>query len=377
MRIGLIAGPWIPVPPPAYGGIERVVDVLARGFVAAGHEVLLAVPSDSECPVSRVPAMRVSEPATLGTSLSELSHVIRAYSGMRGVDILHDHTLAGPLSTCRPPDVPLVTTIHGPLTPAATDLYRAIGRSASIIAISRDQISRVPAVPITRVIHHGLDTSTVPTGSGHGGYVCFVGRMCPDKGVMEAIAIARKAGIPLHIAAKMREPDEVRYYEEVVKPVLGSNEEFIGELGDAEKYALMGEALAFLNPIQWAEPFGLVMIEALATGTPVVGTPIGSAPEIVDHGTTGFLAPLNELPAMLPEAAELSRAACRAAVEARFSSDRMVADHLQLFTGILDGTLAASIPDRLAEHENQIPDQLTGGAEPIPAASARRKEFPS
>lgn len=362
MRIGLIAGPWIPVPPPTYGGIERVVDVLARGFVAAGHEVLLAVPSDSTCPVSRVPAMRVSETATLGSSLSELSHVIRAYSAMREVTIIHDHTLAGPLSTCRPPDVPVVTTIHGPLTPAAVDIYRAVSRNASIIAISRDQISHAPTVPVTTVIHHGLELSTVPVGKGQGGYVCFVGRMCPDKGVLEAIAIARKAGIPLHIAAKMREPDELRYYREVVKPVLGADEEFIGELGDAEKYALMGGALAFLNPIQWAEPFGLVMIEAMATGTPVLGTPIGSAPEIVDHGTTGFLAPVNELPALLGQAAALSRAACRATVETRFSSDRMVADHLELFAGILERKSPAGVPDSLALHENQIQDPLTRGA---------------
>ena len=362
MRIGLIAGPWIPVPPPTYGGTERVVDLLARGFVAAGHEVLLAVPSDSECPVTRIPGLGASEPATLGTSLSELSHVIRAYSGMRGVDIIHDHTLAGPLYLCRPSSVPVVTTIHGPLTPPAVDVYRAIGRNASIIAISRDQVSHAPTVPVTRVIHHGLDLAAVPSGSGQGGYVCFVGRMCPDKGVMEAIAIARKAEIPLHIAAKMREPDELRYFREVVKPHLGANEEFIGELGDAEKYALMGEALAFLNPIQWSEPFGLVMIEAMATGTPVVGTPIGSAPEIVDHGITGFLAPMEELAALLPRAAALSRTACRAAVEARFSAERMVADHLDLFAGILESQLRTGVQDRPALNENQIQDPPTRGA---------------
>ncbi len=362
MRIGLIAGPWIPVPPPTYGGIERVVDVLARGFVAAGHEVLLAVPSDSECPVSRVPGMRASEPAALGTSLSELSHVIRAYGGMRGADIIHDHTLVGPLYVRRPPAVPVVTTIHGPLTPSAVDLYRAIGGNASIIAISRDQVSHAPTVPVSRVIHHGLELSAVPQGAGQGGYACFVGRMCPDKGVVEAIAIARRAGIPLHIAAKMREPEELRYFRDVVEPLLGPDEEFIGELGDAEKYALMGDAVAFLNPIQWAEPFGLVMIEAMATGTPVVGTPIGSAPEIVQHGTTGFLAPVDELPALLQRAAGLSRAACRAAVQARFTSERMVADHLELFDAILEGQLPAGVPDRIALNENQIQDPLTRGS---------------
>src|SRR5688500_11837032 len=126
MRIGLIAGPWIPVPPPAYGGTERVVDSLARGFAEAGHEVVLAVPSDSECPGLRVPDMRKAETAELGVTLSELSHVIRAYRGMGGVDIIHDHTMAGPLYPHRPPGVPVVTTIHCQLTPPAVDIYRDI-----------------------------------------------------------------------------------------------------------------------------------------------------------------------------------------------------------------------------------------------------------
>jgi glycosyltransferase involved in cell wall biosynthesis len=361
MRIGLIGGPWIPVPPPAYGGIERVVDGLARGFAAAGHEVVLAVPSDSECPLPRVPEMRASEPAALGTTISELSHVIRAYRGMGGMDLIHDHTAAGPLYMHRPSSVPVVTTIHGPLTPSALDVYRAIGRNASIIAISRDQVSHAPDVPVARVIHHGLDLSTVPRGTGQGGYVCFVGRMCPDKGVMEAIAIARKAGIPLRIAAKMRELEEVRYYREVVAPQLGSNEEFMGEIGDAEKYMLMGEAVAFLNPIQWSEPFGLVMIEALATGTPILGTPIGSAPEVVEHGTTGYLASLEELPALLPRAAELSRAACRASIEERFSAERMVADHLELFAQILQQRLPVTVSGPRTVQGNQIQDSLAPG----------------
>jgi glycosyltransferase involved in cell wall biosynthesis len=305
--------------------------------------------------------MRVSEPAELGWALSELSHVIRAYRGLGGMDLIHDHTVSGPLYMHRPSPVPVVTTIHGPLTSSAVDVYQAIGRNASIIAISHDQVRHAPDVPVARVIHHGLDLSTVPQGTGQGGYVCFVGRMCPDKGVMEAIAIARDAGIPLRIAAKMREVEEVRYYREVVAPHLGSNEEFMGELGDAEKYELMGEAVAFLNPIQWSEPFGLVMIEALATGTPVVGTPIGSAPEVVEHGTTGYLASLEELPALLPRAAELSRAACRASIQERFSSDRMVADHLELFAQILQQRLQPRVSDPRSVQENQTQDSLAPG----------------
>lgn len=352
MRIGIIVAPWIPIPPPAYGGIERVVDSLARGFAAAGHEVLLAASADSTCAVPLVSGMRPSEPAELGQSISELSHVVRSYEGLRGVDIIHDHTLTGPVYRHRPRGIPVVTTIHGPLTAAAVDLYRTISRDAKIIAISHDQASHAPEVPVARIIHHGMNVGGVPVGAGSGGYLCFVGRVCQDKGLLEAITIARKAGMPLRIAAKMRERDELQYFKEVIQPALSGNEEFLGELNDADKYRLMGEAVAFLNPIQWSEPFGLVMIESLATGTPVIATPIGSAPEIVEHGTTGFLGEAETLADFVSLAPELSRAACRRAVEERFNEQRMVADHVQLFTSILEDTPAAGVSDSSPVHQN-------------------------
>jgi glycosyltransferase involved in cell wall biosynthesis len=297
--------------------------------------------------------MRPSEPAALGFTLSELSHVIRAYEGLGQVDVIHDHTLAGPLMSRRRSAAPVVTTIHGPLTPASADLYRAMAADTAIIGISRDQASRVPDVPITRVIHHGMDVSAVPVGSGAGGYVCFVGRICPDKGVLEAIHIARRAGIPLRIAAKMREPDEIAYFRSVIEPLLGSNEDFLGELGDKDKFQLMGEAMAFLNPIQWSEPFGLVMIESLSTGTPVVGTPIGSAPEIVDHGKTGYLGPTDSLHAVLPLAAQLDRGHCRDRALKLFSTERMVANHLDLYTKMLEGGQLPGVPDGSHVGQNQ------------------------
>jgi glycosyltransferase involved in cell wall biosynthesis len=352
MRIGLVAGPWIPVPPVTYGGTERVVDSLARGFAAAGHEVLLAAPSDSRCPVPRAPGMRTAEPEGLNSTLSELSHVVRAYEGLQNVDIIHDHTMAGPLYMHRPHGVPLVTTMHGPLTAESADIYRAVARVGAVIAISRDQTSHVPDVPVTKVIHHGMDVSSVPIGSGGGGYLCFVGRACPDKGLLEAIMIAREAGMPLRIAVKMREQEEVRYFREVIEPLLGPNEDFVGEVDDASKYRLMGEALAFLNPIQWSEPFGLVMIEALATGTPVVGTAVGSAPEIIDHGRTGFLGRTEQLAGFVQEAAGLSRATCRKVAGERFGEERMVRDHLRLFGKLLAGEMAAGVSDTVGLHQN-------------------------
>jgi glycosyltransferase involved in cell wall biosynthesis len=329
-----------------------VVDSLARGFVAAGHEVLLAAPSDSTCPVPMVAGMREAVPHDMGLTTSELSHVIRSYNGLQEVDIIHDHTMAGPLYVHSPQQMPVVTTIHGPLNANAVDIYGATARRAAIIAISRDQASHAPDVPVTRVIHHGMDVSSVPVGTGGGGYLCFVGRSCPDKGLLEAIMIAREAGMPLRIAVKMREPEELRYFHEVIEPLLGPNEDFVGEVDDATKYGLMGGALAFLNPIQWSEPFGLVMIEALATGTPVIGTKIGSAPEIVDHGRTGFLGKTGELAGYVGAAAGLSRAACRKVVADRFSVERMVGQHLRLFTELIESRIPGGVPDTAPVHQN-------------------------
>ncbi|MEW1919435.1 glycosyltransferase family 4 protein [Pseudarthrobacter oxydans] len=353
MRIGLVAGPWIPIPPVTYGGIERVVDNLARGFVAAGHDVLLAAPSDSTCPVPLVAGMQDSAPHEMGSTTSELSHVVRAYKSLGSVDIIHDHTMAGPLYVHSPQGTPVVTTIHGPLNAHAVDIYGAIARRrAAIIAISRDQASHAPEVPITRVIHHGMDVSSVPVGAGDGGYLCFVGRSCPDKGLLEAIMIAREAGMPLRIAVKMREPAELRYFHEVIEPRLGPNEDFVGEVDDVTKYRLMGGALAFLNPIQWSEPFGLVMIEALATGTPVIGTKIGSAPEIVDHGRTGFLGKTRDLAGFAGAAAGLDRTACRRVVAERFSVERMVGQHLRLFSELVESRMPGGVPDAAHVHQN-------------------------
>ncbi|NKX54125.1 glycosyltransferase family 4 protein [Arthrobacter mobilis] len=348
MRIGLIAPPWIPVPPPAYGGTELVVDALARGLAAAGHEVLLAAPSDSTCPVPLVPDLQPADSRTLGFTDAELAHVVRAYAAMADMDLVHDHTLAGPLYRHRPV-LPVVATNHGPFNAANTAIYAAASRDVAVVAISRHQASTATGVRVARVIHHGMELGNVPVGDG-GGYACFLGRVNPDKGIAQAISIARTAGMPLKIAAKMREPAEIDYYDSVIRPQLGSDVEFLGEITPQEKYALLGGAAAMLNPIQWDEPFGLVMIEALATGTPVVGTPRGAAPEIIVHGRTGFLtADLDQLAGFLQQAPDLDRAQCRAHVERHFSARRMVEDHLQLYADVLaGGTGLPAVPEAAA-----------------------------
>jgi glycosyltransferase involved in cell wall biosynthesis len=337
MRIGLIAPPWVPVPPPAYGGTESVVDRLARGLVQAGHEVLLAAAANSSCPVPCVAGTDPAEPGApvIGDTVTELRHVITSYAAMTDVDVVHDHTLAGPL--CHRPHVtpPVVTTNHGPFDAVLTPIYRAL-RDVAVLAISRSQASTAVGVPVVAVIHHGIDVPGVPEGHGDGGYASFLGRMAPEKGPRQAALIARAAGVPLRMAAKLREPAEREYFDAEVKPLLCSDVEYVGELGMADKLALIGDSFALLNPSQWAEPFGLVMIEALATGTPVVGTPTGSAPEIIDDGLTGYLrCGLLTLAAALLETPSLDRDACRAAALQRFGTERMVSDHLRVYETLL------------------------------------------
>ncbi|HEY5516196.1 MAG TPA: glycosyltransferase family 4 protein [Pengzhenrongella sp.] len=345
MRIGLISPPWIPVPPPAYGGIEAVVDVLARGLVAAGHEVLLAAPSDSTCPVPRVPGLHPSQPERLGETAPELRHVVQAYAAMTDVDIVHDHTVAGPLFAHRPARPIAVTTMHLPVKYEMAELYRAMSKDVAVVAISHHQAASAWGLQVARVIHHGLDVVDIPVGTGTGGYACFLGRMHPSKGVREAILIARRAGVPLRIAGKMIEPREKKYFRDCIAPLLGSDAEYVGELGAAEKYELLGGAIALVNPIAWPEPFGLVMIESLATGTPVLSTHQGSAPELVDHGVTGYLRnDIEGLADALGRVGELDRTKCRQVAETRFTTARMVADHISLYADLLARRAASPTP---------------------------------
>ena len=338
IRIVIIAPPWVAVPPTAYGGTEAVLDTLARGLHAAGHEVLLFTTGDSTCPVPKASVLARAIGVGVGGSATELRHVIHAYEAAAGADVVHDHTLVGPVYADRFADLPVVTTNHGPFKSELGDYYRAIGDRTPIIAISRHQASTARGTPIAAVIHHGVDFHRFPSGPGDGGYAVFLGRMCPEKGVDAAIRVARLAGVPLRIVAKMSEAAEQLYFDRKVKPLLGGDIEYVGELGGNDKLALVGSATCLLNPIAWPEPFGMVMVEALACGTPVVATPMGAVPEIVDHGVTGFICSGEKSLAKAVVAADsINREACRSAVAHRFSAERMVAKHVDLYESAAHG----------------------------------------
>ncbi len=338
MRIGILAPPWVAVPPNAYGGTENLLAWLAEGLRDAGHDVLLFATTDSTCEV-QLAATQASMPLeNIGRIPAELRQVVDGYCALRECDVIHDHTLVGPL--VRVADAhrwpPICTTAHGPFVEMLNSYYRCIAEATALIAISHHQASTAPC-PVAAVIHHGLPVADVSWNEHPGKYLAFLGRMCEDKGPHRAIEIAQRVGLPLLIAAKMRDPEEVAYFEALVKPKLGTDVSYIGELDAKDKMNLLQDAYALLNPIAWPEPFGLVMIESLACGTPVVTAPFGAAPEIIDDGVTGFLCDdIDEYVAATAKVETLSRKACRMAVEERFGIERVAADHVRLYESMIE-----------------------------------------
>ena len=341
MRIGLIAPPWVPVPPPAYGGTEVVIDNLARGLQELGHEVRLFTVGESECPVP-TDFLYPKAIAPIGVTVPETAHVLAAYESLADMDVIHDHTFLGPLISglrgMRRP--PVVHTNHGPFNGETQPILAQIARYASLVAISHSQARQAQlygGVPIAGVIHHGIDLGVYAAGSGGGGYLMFVGRMSPDKGVHHAVRIAKKAGRRLYLSVKMREDNEISYFESEVKPLLDPGDEMPSEMPLDHRIDLLRHADALLNPITWREPFGLVMAEALSCATPVLAFPNGAAPEIIDPGRTGYLCrDEGEMISALDRVAEIDRNLCRDAAEQRFSLQRMAREHDRLYRRVLE-----------------------------------------
>jgi glycosyltransferase involved in cell wall biosynthesis len=331
VRIGIIAPPWLAVPPATYGGTEGVVDNLARGLLELGNDVRLFTVGTSACPVQR--SWEFDAPAEeMGSSVAEAAHVLAAYDEFCDschLDVVHDHTVLGPLlgALAHPRRPPTVVTHHGVFDSANRRIFEQAARVASVVAISSSQAIDAGAVPIAAVIHHGIDLELFRPGGPDAldaGYLFFIGRMSADKGVHRAIRVARRCRRPLVVVAKMRAAEERAYFAERVEPSLET------------RLDLQRGASALINPISWPEPFGLVMVEALATGTPVIAFAHGAAPEIVDDGRTGFLcADETEMVAAVDRLPDIDRTACRAAAEARFSRRRMARDYLALYRRVI------------------------------------------
>jgi glycosyltransferase involved in cell wall biosynthesis len=336
MRIAQIAPLAESVPPQLYGGTERVVAYLTDELVRQGHDVTLFASGDSQTAARLVPC--VPHALRLDPNVWDaLPHHLVMLDTVRQMasefDVLHFHIdlMQHPLAPFF--GVPHLTTLHGRLDlPDLQPFYRRFNE-VPLVSISDAQRAPMPPVNWLRTIHHGLPPHLFSFGEGERGYLAFLGRISPEKRPDRAIRIAVEAGLPLKIAAKIDKVDR-DYWTHQIEPLVRAHPsvEYVGELGERDKAAFLGAARALLFPIDWPEPFGLVMIEAMACGTPVVAFANGSVPEVVDHGTTGFLvANSDEACAALRRVGDLDRRAIRDVFERRFGVQRMADEYIELY----------------------------------------------
>ena len=341
MRIAQVAPLYESVPPKLYGGTERIVSYLTEELVREGHEVTLFASGDSMTQARLVPVC--PESLRLAPNcIDQLAHHVLmleyVFSERRNFDIIHFHIdyLHFPLS--RREQIVNVTTLHGRLDiPELAPLYQVF-RDMPVVSISDAQRDPLPWANWQGTVYHGLPEDQLTFRPGTGEYLAFLGRISPEKGLDEAIKIAQLVGMPLRVAAKIDRADQ-EYFETCIKSRLHDPLiEFTGEIGYPEKNDFLGDAAALLFPINWPEPFGLVMIEAMACGTPVIAYPRGSVPEIVDDGITGFLVHNAEEAAKAVEGiAAIERRSCRRRFEERFSARRMSEDYLALYERLVNG----------------------------------------
>ena len=360
MKIAQIAPLVESVPPRLYGGTERIVSYLTEELVALGHEVTLFASGDSITSadlVSCVPKALRLDPNIQDPLPYYMLMLDRLRQRAHEFDILHFHIDQLHFPLFRPVAGRTVTTLHGRQDlPDLLPLYAGFG-DMPLVSISNDQRRAVPNANVAATVYHGLpvDLHRVNT-EAHRGYVAFLGRISPEKRPDRAIAIARAVGIPLKIAAKVDRADEA-YFRTQIEPLLaGPGVDFIGEINERQKTQFLGGAQALLFPVDWPEPFGLSMIEAMACGTPVLAFRCGSVPEIIDEGITGAIVEtVEQAVAALPGVIALDRAKVRQRFERRFSATRMAEDYVELYRAQLASS--AGRGDKPWKIERRVPDE--------------------
>jgi glycosyltransferase involved in cell wall biosynthesis len=345
MRIAVLAPPWFAVPPTGYGGIEWVVYLLANGLVDAGHEVTLFAAGGSRSKAELVAVHEEPPSAQIGRSLPELHHAFACYSRADDFDVINDHS--GPIGATVGGlvETPVLHTLHGPLVGEPGEVYEGVGRLAphvGFVSISMNQRKPKPDLNWAANCPNALDLQHYPCKPHTGDYLLFLGRMSPDKGAHRAIAVAMETGLPLKLAGKKQDPKEERYFHELVEPHLVGDIEYLGEVTHGEKVELLQNARVTLFPIEWEEPFGLVMIESMACGTPVIATRHGAVPEVVADGRSGIVVDdYREMPAAIERADAIDPLECRRYVEENFAPERMVADYENAYEEALERAAVA------------------------------------
>ena len=337
MKIAQIAPLAESVPPSLYGGTERVVSYLTEELVRLGHEVTLFASGDSSTAarlVACAPRALRLDPRVHDPLPHHLLQLERVRARAAEFDVLHFHVEHLHLPLFRPLAAKTVTTMHGRLDlPDLPPLYREFD-DLPLVSISDSQRRTLPAARWLATVHHGLPDGVCPFNPApRGRYLAFLGRVSPEKGLERAVAIARRAGMRLRIAAKVDKGGDERYWRERIAPLIDEAQvEYIGEVDEAQKPLFLGNAAALLFPIDWPEPFGLAMIEAMSCGTPVIAWPNGSVPEIVDHGVTGLIVnSIEEAADAVPQAMRLDRAGVRRRFDERFSAARMARAYLAVY----------------------------------------------
>ena len=349
LRIAQLAPPSLSVPPKRYGRTELVVWLLTEELVRRGHEVTLFASGDSSTSARLV---RTTDRAlwTNGRGqdpiLTWAKAIDQVYAEADRFDVIHNHL--GPLlfpTARRVPELPALSTLHGRLDLPGFAEYFSHFRGMPLVSISNAQRRPIAEGNWLATVYHGVDTEAMAYHSTHQGYAVFLGRIAPEKGLDSAIRAARAAGLPIKVGARapLDQPNnpeaqrDWRYFEESVKPLLGlPGVEFVGEIGPAQKADFLGNAAVLLFPIRWPEPFGLVMIEALSCGTPVVAIGRGSAPEVIEHGVTGFVVDDEDgLVPALERIHEIDRARCRQVACERFSVATMASAYQDAYRRLL------------------------------------------
>ena len=357
MRIAQIGPLTEAIPPKLYGGTERVISWLTEELVAMGQDVTLFASGDSHTSAKLEPvwprALRLDGTVRDGNAL-HMAMLERIYERAREFDVLHFHLDYYPFSLFSRQDTPFVTTLHGRLDlPEHQVVFKSFPR-APLISISNNQRRPIADAPWLTTIYHGMPQGLLMPQPMKPEYLAFMGRIAPEKAVDQAIEIAGRCGLPLKIAAKV-DPVDRNYFAEEIKPLLSRRGvEFIGEIGDEDKSAFLSGAMALLVPMAWNEPFGLVMIEAMACGTPVLAFRCGSVAEVIEDGLTGAIVDtMDEAIAALPHVIALDRKKVRQRFEQRFSATRMAEDYVGVYCALLASSRSLDSKEGIAQHSLQ------------------------
>jgi glycosyltransferase involved in cell wall biosynthesis len=339
LHIAMLAPPWIPIPPHGYGGIESVVALLCDALVEHGHDVELFCAPGSESRAKVHPLLPSSHPGHIERALIEADYVGRAFDAFDAAaetgdpfDVVHENCGYVPLAMLNRLATPLVHTVHGPFDEHTGPYYATHGRKGHVVCISRAQRATAPpGTKVDDVVYNPIDVDAWPVGYRKQDYLLWVGRFTEEKGPQRAIRVAKKVNRPLILAGPVQPGHEPFFATEIEPHVDGKQITYAGEVADARKQQLFADAFAFVLPITWPEPFGMVMVEALAAGTPVLVFNDGAAPEIVQNGVNGFLVEdEEEMTAMVERASEVDPMACRRSAE-RFAPDAIAARYARVY----------------------------------------------